>query len=215
MNKLDKNSIIPFGKYKGYTLQEIFNADPQYIYWLENNVDNYLYDADIIPQWTEILDYNDTAPFNGLYIIACRGDNHIVYELYKLVKGDRFADKYIGNNSHSDGWLCVECLAYIYCDDFSVNPHIWENRLRPVETYNYNHIMIYVLNDISDEQALLIETESSYTALYNGSQKLLYCLADTLFLKTHDVKGFLAVPEYTEVMHSHHCELWHSIHNNK
>ena len=77
--------------------------------------------------------------------------------------------------------------------------------MRPVETYN--HIMIYVLNVISDEQALLIENESSYTALYDESQKLLYCLTDTLFLKMHDVKGFRAVPQYTEVMHSHHCEL--------
>ncbi len=213
MNNLDKNSIIPFGKYRGYKLSEIVNADPQYFDWLENNVNNYHFCSDIKTQWTEILDYNDTAPFNGLYIIACRGDNHIVYELYKLVKGDRFVDKYIGNNSHSNGWFCVECLAYIYCDDFSVNPHIWENRLRPVETYN--HIMIYVLNVISDEQALLIENENSYTALYDESQKLLYCLTDTLFLKMHDVKGFRAVPQYTEVMHSHHCELWYSIHNNK
>lgn len=41
------NSILPFGKYKGKTLQWIKSYDVQYIYWLADNTD-YPIDFDLL-----------------------------------------------------------------------------------------------------------------------------------------------------------------------
>lgn len=41
------NSTLSFGKYKGYTINDIIVKDKQYIYWLINNTD-YLFNNNII-----------------------------------------------------------------------------------------------------------------------------------------------------------------------
>ena len=48
MTKLIHDSILPFGKYKGQTMQQVLNADPAYILWLDKKaedvaVSNYIY----------------------------------------------------------------------------------------------------------------------------------------------------------------------------
>ena len=35
---------IPFGKYKGLTLESVYKQDPQYVQWMINNVSNYKID---------------------------------------------------------------------------------------------------------------------------------------------------------------------------
>lgn len=35
----DRNWIMPFGKFKGTSLSEIIENDPQYIVWLQGNTD--------------------------------------------------------------------------------------------------------------------------------------------------------------------------------
>jgi len=35
---LDPKDKIPFGKYKGYTIEDIIKSDPQYLYWVTENI---------------------------------------------------------------------------------------------------------------------------------------------------------------------------------
>lgn len=32
---------------------------------------------------------NDIVPTSGIYVFACAGDNHILFEIYKLERGER------------------------------------------------------------------------------------------------------------------------------
>jgi hypothetical protein len=40
MKKLIHESIMPFGKYKGQTMQQILNHDPGYILWLDKKAED-------------------------------------------------------------------------------------------------------------------------------------------------------------------------------
>lgn len=62
--------------------------------------------------WVDVFDDNDTIPEDGYYLFACRGDNHLEYELYYLRKGDNPFANFEGENSHLNGWFVVDPLAY-------------------------------------------------------------------------------------------------------
>ena len=62
--------------------------------------------------WIDILDDNDVAPQSGIYLFVCRGDNHLITELYRLDKGERLYKYFEGEYDHSDGWFEVIPLAY-------------------------------------------------------------------------------------------------------
>ena len=64
--------------------------------------------------WNDFFDSNTVAPETGLFLMACRGDNHLVFELMKYKKGDRFWELYEGANEHYSGWVEVDPLAYHY-----------------------------------------------------------------------------------------------------
>ena len=57
-------------------------------------------------------DKNDLVPQSGLYIFACKADNHIEYELYRLEKGERLWKYFTDDFAHYDGYFDVEPLAY-------------------------------------------------------------------------------------------------------
>lgn len=38
--------------------------------------------------WKEFAN-DDIVPKSGLYVFACAGDNHILFEIYKLERGER------------------------------------------------------------------------------------------------------------------------------
>lgn len=63
-------------------------------------------------QWTYIFSNDIKSDEDGLYLIACRGDNHLVFELLNLKKNTCFWDFYSGENTHYDGWFIVEPLAF-------------------------------------------------------------------------------------------------------
>lgn len=63
-------------------------------------------------QWTYVFSEDLRCEKDGIYMIVCRGDNHLVFELYKMEKNTRFGDYYSGENTHFSGWFRVEPLAF-------------------------------------------------------------------------------------------------------
>lgn len=68
--------------------------------------------------WIDIFDENETASKSGAYLFACRGDNHLVTELYSLKKGERIYKFFEGRYVHFDGWVDVNPVAYHYIRKF-------------------------------------------------------------------------------------------------
>lgn len=40
--------------------------------------------------WIDIIEEDEVAPQSGIYLFTCRGDNHLITELYHLDQGERF-----------------------------------------------------------------------------------------------------------------------------
>lgn len=72
-------------------------------------------------QWTHIFSENLKCEADGIYVIACRGDQHLIFELFKLEKNSRFWDQYTGNNAHCQGWYPIDPLAYHYLPPYTPN----------------------------------------------------------------------------------------------
>jgi len=47
MKTLDWNDEIPFGKYEGYTIREVFEKDVTYLRWFVENVDDCRLSVDV------------------------------------------------------------------------------------------------------------------------------------------------------------------------
>ena len=84
-------------------------------------------------QWFKFED-NGIALKSGIYVFACTGDNHILFEIHRLEEGERFWKYFEGNFEHYNGWAVVLPKAYYYlteyepmstkwtaCDDFYFN----------------------------------------------------------------------------------------------
>ena len=122
---IGERDIIPFGKYKGKALLDVYSQDPSYVHWMADNVSNYKIELNY--HWIEILKEDEVAPRNGIYIIACRYDNHLGYEIYKLKKGDCFWGLYKNENAHSDGYYPIDCLAYYKIQEYSPDNKQWSH----------------------------------------------------------------------------------------
>ncbi|MBP3763230.1 MAG: hypothetical protein J6I49_05030 [Bacteroidales bacterium] len=103
--------------------------------------------------WTEIITGNETAPQTGIYVIACRYDNHIGFEIYKMKEGDRFFDLYEGDNSHSDGYYPIDCLSYYIIPNYCDNSRDWSY----IKTNHYNISIFAIQAKDSIEYAIAYE----------------------------------------------------------
>ena len=169
--------------------------DRSYANWLEKNVANYQFEWNINRKWCYILDENDTAPDEGLYVMACRGDNHIIYEIYRFSKGDRFWDKYEGENAHSNGWMDVDCLAYWCIAEYSELSPFWT-----IKTHDS------------------IERKDGYLAIcavVDEDDKLRYILSicEITDIENVTIKGYQYIPRFTEQMHGIFWDMWRARHN--
>lgn len=184
---------LPFGKYKGLSLSEVKERDRSYVDWLEKNVTNYQFEWNVNKSWCFILDVYDTAPDDGVYVMACRGDNHIIYEFYCLSKGDRFWDKYEGENAHSNGWLDVDCLAYWRIEEYSELSPEWS---KPTEI-------------IAKKDGFL-----AICAVVDKLDNLLYyeSISEITGFEGVTIKGYRYIPRFTEQMHGLFWDMWRSKH---
>lgn len=46
----DRDSVISFGKYKGQTVQEVMNDDPDYLIWAYENIVEFDLDAQVLDE---------------------------------------------------------------------------------------------------------------------------------------------------------------------
>lgn len=67
--------------------------------------------------WKRFLN-DDIAPKNGLYVFACAGDNHILFEIYRLEKGERLWKHFEDDFEHNNGWTVVIPEAYHYLPEY-------------------------------------------------------------------------------------------------
>lgn len=75
--------------------------------------------------WIEIFNKEVTAPKSGIYVFACRGDNHLEFEMYRLYKGERLWKYFENEFAHMNGWFEVDPLAYFFVE-FYPDENQWQ-----------------------------------------------------------------------------------------
>lgn len=184
---------LPFGKYAGKTLSEVYYEDPSYANWMDNNVTYYQFEWNINTKWSEILDKNDTAPNDGLYLMVCQYDMPIYYEVNEFTQGDRFWKKYDEENKNNGSWYDANCLAYRFIEEFSEHSAEWTKATDSIEKKT-GCLMLFAVADEDDNFQYHILT---YEPLW-----------EITGLKNVTIKGYQYIPYYTGEMVINHWDLW-------
>lgn len=110
--------LLLFGKYKGLSIREVIDRDINYISWCLDNIPTFNLSMDAecaynsFVTWRIIASSDYVMPDDGVYLIACRGDNHIEYEIHEYHRGQRFWDFFEDEKAHHNGWFIVEPMGY-------------------------------------------------------------------------------------------------------
>lgn len=100
---------------------------------------------------------------DGIYLVACRGDNHILYEIHEYHQGQRFWEFFEGENVHSDGWFTVEPMGYYRL------PKLKDRR---VDKIPQNPDSLYIVA-IFDNENVVIEYNYAYGWNESDSDEIL------------------------------------------
>ncbi len=214
--------IIPFGKYKGKVLRDVYKQNPSYVLWMIDNVSNYK--IELYSGWKDILKGDDAAPIDGVYVIACRYDNHLGFEIYGLKKGYRFWKLYENENAHWDGYYPIDCLAYFIIPEYGPEQILWGDIIT-----NRQSVSVFAVQKKDDiEYALSYQgwgmgktfeelKEGVADSLRNDAVREIrdYSYTDAKMnvngITKDSIKAGLNIPAYTEEMH---CRHWQMIRNN-
>lgn len=160
---------------------------------------------DIRHTWIEIFDAEVTAPKSGIYVFACRGDNHLEFEMYRMYKGERLWKYFKNEYAHMNGWFEVDPLAY-YFMEFYPEETQWRrfDSFSENESYKYYEIVAYRkkesdvhyalrLNSLWPEEDFIIPKHDNYDDEY---------WHETFFLAS------CKFPRYTEENHGRHWKLY-------
>lgn len=60
----DRETVLTFGKYKGFSIDDVMDAEPQYLVWLHHNNDYFELDADLLDE-AEGYSTNRNNNWNG------------------------------------------------------------------------------------------------------------------------------------------------------
>lgn len=169
--------------------------------------------------WIDIIEEDDVAPQSGIYLFTCRGDNHLITELYHLDQGERFYKYFEGEYGHMNGWFEVIPLAYHLVSDFdtetlhsgwSAMPEELKYKLRSViriiafKCTNPVKMLSYVANDASGVQYFLLDTLDLFGP-------------DTPFNPKGDANskplGLYTALSYTEMNYGIHWDLYNKAHH--
>ena len=63
--------------------------------------------------WKEV-DTDTVAPCDGIYVFYCKGDNHMMLEVYSMFEGQRLWEFFEGEYEHVDGWCVVKPEMYYF-----------------------------------------------------------------------------------------------------
>lgn len=81
---------------------------------------------DIKPIWVKAKS-NDVVSISGIYVFACAGDNHILFEIHRLEKGEKLWKYFEGEFEHCNDWVEVSPVAYYYLPEYEPNSSEWES----------------------------------------------------------------------------------------
>ena len=98
---------------------------------------------------------NDIALKNGLYVFACTGDNHILFEIHRLEKGERLWKFFEGEFEHYNGWAMVIPEAYYYLPEYEPNCSEWKSYSS--SAMDSAHLKVIAYSNGSNIEYLLIE----------------------------------------------------------
>lgn len=70
--------------------------------------------------------FNNVVPTSGIYVFACAGDNHILFEIHRLERGERLWKCFESDFEHYNGWAMVIPEAYYYLPKYEPNCSEWE-----------------------------------------------------------------------------------------
>ncbi len=72
--------------------------------------------SELCQKWNDITDYT-TVPVSGKYIIACKGDNRILYEIQDYLVGELFCEYY---QAKHDGFHTIKPIKYLYIPELEI-----------------------------------------------------------------------------------------------
>lgn len=67
-------------------------------------------------KWNDINNYT-TVPLSGKYILACKGDNRVLYEIHDYLVGELFVDYY---KTKLDGFQIITPIKYLYIPELEI-----------------------------------------------------------------------------------------------
>lgn len=162
--------------------------------------------------WIEIFDAELTAPTSGIYVFACRGDNHLEFEMYRMYKGERLWKYFENEYAHMNGWFVVEPLAY-YFVEFYPEETQWRlfDSFSENKSYKNYEIVAYRKNEGDVHYALRLDSlwpEEDFISpkpdIYDED-----FWHETVFLAS------CKFPRYTEENHGRHWKLYDKIESNR
>lgn len=223
--KYELNDRMPFGKYKGKRIGSILEIALEYIDWCKENIPSFDIDyaSDYASEnladdfWQETYDEKELALRNGLYVFACRYDNHLGFEIYRLQKGDSLWKFFIGEFGHFDGLYDVDPLAYHFIEYYPSNFFQTYRNLPHDSNEKYYNDMISVL---AYSQNPIIRYALAYNGMLFFPEKLkMKCFIFNEISMLTDInvnlKGVHRFTKYTERDHSNHWTHYHILFNKK
>ena len=82
------------------------------------------------------MEDNEIALRSGIYVFACARDNHILFEVHRLEKGENLWNYYEGNFEHYNGWAVVIPEAYHYLTEYYSMSKEWTS----CDSYFFNSV---------------------------------------------------------------------------
>lgn len=165
--------------------------------------------------WVEILNDKDTVLSDGLYVFACRGDNHIYIEMYVMKQGELLYKYFNDEYSHSNGWFHVIPLAYHIVDTYAIEQNkMWDRSVKNLEiqhVFGMNNIVVATRDDAKDYKNNLSRFRTTLNTY------CFYCIGDFESdlandrIATSGFVGFYPIVRYLEINHQIH---WDSIQSN-
>lgn len=170
--------------------------------------------------WIDIIEADAVAPQSGIYLFICRGDNHLITELYHLDQGERLYKRFEGEYGHYNGWFEVDPLAYHFVSDYKPGALCPGWSEMPEELKHEPRTMIRIM---AFKSTNIVERPSYVVRDAAGIQ---YFLLDTLDLfgpgmpfnpkgdEDSVALGIYTVFPYTEMNHSIHWDLCNKAYPN-
>ena len=165
---------------------------------------SYIKRANIV--WNNIPDKNTQVPESGIYLLACRGDMHLIYELYYYTKGSLFYERFIKENEHYNNYAWIYPIAYHFIPLYSPEDKInWTQfSLQDNSLADGIYVFAYKKLDLSDGGCFdnSFTLPSTYNYLNDSINGVYYSL-----IRPTELHDNLMIKEHCNILGYHFCML--------